>query len=115
MELDVRLLVTLGGMLISVVSSFVVVKTKLQQVEKDINETFGRIAGLDSRLDTNDKSTEVTSQRLGVIVSMMSPDIQEKRHRETERMRATIDTLVADVSALKKMHNGSHPVIKGGK
>tara|TARA_B100000287_G_C20477208_1_gene719663 strand:- start:141 stop:485 length:345 start_codon:yes stop_codon:yes gene_type:complete len=113
LELDVRLLVTLGGMLISVVSSFVVVKTKLQQVEKDISETFKRIAALDTRLDTNDKNTEVTSQRLGVLVGMMSPEAMEKRHRETERIRATLDTLVADVSALKKMHNGSHPMIKG--
>tara|TARA_Y100001934_G_C11574261_1_gene415876 strand:- start:68 stop:415 length:348 start_codon:yes stop_codon:yes gene_type:complete len=115
LELDVRLLVTLGGMAVSVISSFVVVKTKLQQVEKDINETFNRISGLDTRLDTNDKNTEVTKQRLGVLVSMMSPETMEKRHRETERMQVTLDTLVSDVSSLKKMHNGSHPVIKGGK
>ncbi len=67
MELDVRLLVTLGGMAVSVISSFVVVRTKLQQVEKDINDTFDRISGLDTRLDTNDKNTEVTTQRLNII------------------------------------------------
>ena len=53
------------------------------------------------------------AQRLGVLVSMMSPETMEKRHRETERMQVTIDTLVSDVSSLKKMHNGSHPKIKG--
>ena len=113
MELDIRLLVTLGGMLISVVSSFVVVRTKLQQVEKDINETLGRIAGLDTRLDANDKNTEVTTQRLNIITSMMAPDTLERRHRETERMKATLDIVVADVASLKKMHNGNHPQIKG--
>ena len=112
MELDTRLLITLGGMLISVVSSFVVVRTKLQQVEKDIDETFKRMAGLDTRLDSSDKTTEVTTQRLNIITSMMAPDTLERRHRETERMKATLEIISTDVSTLKHMHNGSHPVIK---
>jgi len=113
LELDIRLLVTLGGMAVSVISSFVVVRTKLQQVEKDINDTFDRISGLDTRLDANDKNTEVTTQRLNIITSMMAPDTLERRHRETERMKATLDIIVSDVASLKKMHNGNHPQIKG--
>ena len=112
MELDIRLIVTLAGMALSVASSFVVVRTKLQQVEKDIDETFKRMAGLDTRLDSSDKTTEVTTQRLNIITSMMAPDTLERRHRETERMKATLDIVVSDVLMLKKMHNGSHPVIK---
>lgn len=109
MELDARLIITLGGMLISVVTSFIVVRQKVSEIESDLRETIQKLSKLDSRLDRNDNSTDLIGQRMEVISKMMSPESREKLHRSLERMEVTVAILQKDVEALKKMHNGKHP------
>ena len=109
MELDARLLITLGGMLISVITSFIVVRQKVTEIESDLRDVIQKLAKLDSRLDRNDNATDLVSQRMEVISSMMNPDAREKLHRSLERMEVSISGLQDDVDGLKKMHNGKHP------
>ena len=40
MELDARLIITLAGMLISVVTSFIVVRQKVSEIESDLREAI---------------------------------------------------------------------------
>ena len=77
MELDARLLITLGGMLISVITSFIVVRQKVTEIESDLRDVIQKLAKLDSRLDRNDNATDLVSQRMDVISSMMNPDARE--------------------------------------
>ena len=109
MELDARLIITLGGMLISVVTSFIVVRQKVSEIESDLREAIQKLSKLDSRLDRNDNATDLICQRMEVISKMMSPESRETLHRSLERMEVTISILQKDVEALKKMHNGKHP------
>ena len=60
-------------MLVSVVSSFVVVKTRLGDLESDLREVSTKLAALDTRLDKNDTSTNLVGQRLDVLSGMNSP------------------------------------------
>ena len=109
MELDARLLITLGGMLISVITSFIVVRQKVSELEQNLKDSIQKLSKLDSRLDRNDNATDLVGQRMDVISGMMSPDAREKLHRSLERMDVSITALRNDVDSLKKMHNGKHP------
>ena len=44
MELDARLIITLGGMLISVVTSFIVVRQKVSEIESDLREAIQKLS-----------------------------------------------------------------------
>jgi predicted nuclease with TOPRIM domain len=118
MELDARLLITMGGMLVSVVSSFVVVKTRLGDLESDLKEAIKKLGQLDNRLDKNDTATELTGQRVDVIAGMNSVKERDKLSRSFERLECEVEHLRKDVDAHRaeylKSHNGKHPPVDNG-
>ena len=107
--IDARLLITLGGVIVSVVASFVVVRQKVQEQENGIKSNTEKLYSIDSRLDRNDTATDLLKQRIDIIAKMNSPENRDKLSRELERINVKIETLENDVSSLKKMHNGRHP------
>ena len=115
MELDARLLITMGGMLVSVVSSFVVVKTRLGDLESDLKEAIKKLGQLDNRLDKNDTATELTGQRVDVIAGMNSVKERDKLSRSFERLECEVEHLRKDVDAHRseylKSHNGKPPPV----
>jgi len=113
MELDARMIITIAGMAASVVTSFIVVRQKVSELEQNLKDTIQKLAKLDSRLDRNDNATDLVSQRMVVIGGMMSPEAREKLHRSLERMDVSISGLRSDVDSLKRMHNGRHPKNSG--
>jgi hypothetical protein len=112
MELDARLLITLAGMLVSVVSSFIVVRQKVGDLETDLRDATKKLATLDTRLDKNDTSTDLVGQRLDVIAGMLSPSERERLHRGLERHQAELEHLRRDVDKLISIHNGKHGPIE---
>tara|TARA_B100000131_G_scaffold111090_2_gene108149 strand:- start:3115 stop:3462 length:348 start_codon:yes stop_codon:yes gene_type:complete len=113
MELDARLLITLGGMLISVVTSFVVTRQKCIQLEEDTKQMQKNITELYDNLEKNNISTEVAENRVAVISQILSPENREKLHRSLERMETQLKQDRKDLDKILAMHNGSHPIIKG--
>tara|TARA_R100000329_G_scaffold87605_1_gene73738 strand:- start:906 stop:1262 length:357 start_codon:yes stop_codon:yes gene_type:complete len=115
MELDLRLLITIGGMAASVLASFIVTKQRVNELEADVKETLAKLSKLDSRLDRNDTETDLVGQRLSVISSMMDPTNRERLHRSLERMQTEVEHLRKDVDAHRaeylKSHNGKHPPV----
>jgi chemotaxis regulatin CheY-phosphate phosphatase CheZ len=108
MELDARLLITLGGMLISVVSSFVVVRQKVGDLESDLRDAIKKLSALDNRLDKNDTATELTGQRLDVIAGMNSVSERDKLSRAFEKTEVLLPILDERIKRLEHMHNGKH-------
>ena len=108
MELDARLLITLGGMLISVVSSFVVVRQKVGDLESDLRDAIKKLSALDNRLDRNDTATELTGQRLDVIAGMNSVAERDKLSRAFEKTEVLLPILDERIKRLEHMHNGKH-------
>jgi|TARA_R100001129_G_scaffold183500_1_gene166099 chemotaxis regulatin CheY-phosphate phosphatase CheZ len=108
MELDARLLITLGGMLISVVSSFVVVRQKVGDLESDLRDAIKKLSALDNRLDRNDTATELTGQRLDVIAGMNSVAERDKLSRAFEKTEVLLPILDERIRRLEHMHNGKH-------
>lgn len=122
MELDARLLITLGGMLISVITSFIVTRQKCIELEEDSKQMQKHIGELFDNLEQNNISTQVSANKTDVLAAILSPENREKLHRSLERMEATIEFHESIMAAIDKkiaqlahMHNGSHPVIKEKK
>jgi hypothetical protein len=103
------MLITLGGMIISIISAAVIVKQKVLELERLLNHVSKKASDLDQRLDANDAATNLVKSRLDVIVSMHTPGIMEKQHRELSGIVAKVELLHLEIDRLRVMHNGIHP------
>jgi len=102
MELDARLLLTLAGMGASIVSAFVIVKTKLGAVIDQLKDLEQRLRALDSRLDAVDVQVSSTNKSLLVYKDMFNPKERDAASRELERHKIEIAHLREDIGDLKK-------------
>jgi signal-transduction protein with cAMP-binding, CBS, and nucleotidyltransferase domain len=91
MELDVKFLITLGGLAASIVGASAVAKYQLKNILEELRSLWSSVKKLDQRLDKKDVDTEMLSQKMSVIVSMMTPDVLERRHRETEALKKDVE------------------------
>ena len=110
--IDVRLIVTLGGILFSVAGAAAVGKMQIKAILETLTDLEKRLRSLDKRLDTMETRVETQHQRLSIISSMMDPSTMERRHREMATIQADIASLNSHVDKLSHMHNGRHPEIK---
>ena len=111
MELDARLLITLGGMLISVITSFIVTRQKCIELEEDSKQMQKNIAELYDNLEKNNISTQVSENKISVLTTILSPEKREKLHRSLERMATQVEQNRKDLDKILAMHNGKHPAI----
>jgi hypothetical protein len=111
MELDARMILTLAGMLVSVVSAAAIVRQKLATVIEQLQDTEVRLRKLDRRIDALDTSAEKQEQRINILAQMSSPEILRRDHMAVAVMKADIEYLKDETKTLRKMHNGSHPPV----
>ena len=109
MEIDVRMILTLGGMLASVVTAFVIVKTKLQSVIEQLSYIENRFTSMDKNNDSQEVTIQNHAQRLDVISGMLAPKEREARAREMASIIAEVNALRKEIDKLSNMHNGVHP------
>ncbi len=102
MELDARLLLTLGGMLASVISAFVIVKTKLSATIEQLRDVETRLRALDSRLDAVDVAVNSSAKSISIFRDMFNPKERDAASRELERHKIEIAHLREDISELRK-------------
>jgi septal ring factor EnvC (AmiA/AmiB activator) len=111
MQLTIEMIVSIGALIASVGTSFIVVRQKVSELEETLKDAVRRLIELDARLDKNDNQTDLVGQKLSVIAGMMDPDNRERLHRSLERLVVEAETLRRDVNTLQHMHNGRHPPI----
>lgn len=111
--IDVKLLVTLGGILFSVAGAAAVGKMQIKAIQDSLSDIEQRIRHIDKRLDQLETKMETQHQRVSILSGMMDPSTMERRHRESAKILADIETLKEGVSKLAHMHNGRHPPIQG--
>ena len=92
MEIDVRMILTLGGMLASVVTAFVIVKTKLQAVIEQLSDIENRFRSMDKNNDSQEVTIQNHAQRLDVISGMLAPKEREARARQ--RLMRSVKKLI---------------------
>ena len=115
-SIDIKLLLSLGAMLVSVVSASVIVKQKLATVIEQLNDLKkdyeSRLRSLDQRTDKQENLIDLNSQKTEVLSSILSPSKLESQHREIERINIMTNNNSDRLNRLEKMHNGTHPSVK---
>ena len=93
MELDIKTLITVGGIAASVIGSAAFAKHQLKTIHENIKEIFTSLKKLDQRTDKHDINAEMLTSKVTVLASMMSPDTLERRHREVEALKKDVEFL----------------------
>lgn len=110
---DIRLVLTVVGMLISVVSAAVIVKQKLGNVIEQLDalkkDYEARLRSLDHRTDKQENAILLNQQKNSVLSGILSPTALEKSHREIERILVLSENNADRIKKLEAMHNGRHP------
>ena len=119
MEVDVKLLLQLGSILVAIAGAMAVARTQLKGVIHTVEEINDRILKLATNLDKVENSgisfeSEIRT-RLNVVTNILSVDRLEAQHRELEQLHkadavATIrlDRLRADADQFRKEYLDSH-------
>ena len=89
--IDIRLLVTVGGMAATVIAASAVVKASVKVLQDQAKDFEKRLRAVDVRIDKATTQIDVLAQRQGVISSMMDPGTMERKSREIERLRTEMD------------------------
>tara|TARA_R110000824_G_scaffold22582_1_gene82522 strand:+ start:245 stop:607 length:363 start_codon:yes stop_codon:yes gene_type:complete len=115
-SIDIKLLLSLGAVLVSIVSASVIVKQKLANVIEQLNglqkDYENRLRSLDQRSDKHENMIDLNSQKTDVLSGILSPAKLETQHREMERILISSEINAERIRKLEGIHNGSHPAAK---
>lgn len=109
--IDLRLVVTLGGILFSIAGASAVAKMQIKQLVDKLNDVEQRLRKMDSNYDKLHTSTETQEQRIAVLANMASPENLRRDHMQLSEMLTTIKNLEKGYDRLYSMHNGKHPPV----
>ena len=109
--IDIRLLITIGGILFSVAGAAAVGKMSIRVIQETLRDLEGRMRKIDQRIDHLDNGEAVVKQRLDILAKMNAPDVLERRNREVASMLSDIAYLKDEASRMHKIHNGAHPPV----
>ena len=107
-SIDLRLVMTLLGMLVSVAGASAVAKMQIKVILEKLDDMESRFRVLDSTTDKQETSIETLEQRMSVLSGMMSPDNLRRDHMTLAELMANVRQIREDVNHLEKMHNTVH-------
>ena len=109
--IDIRLIITIGGILFSVAGAAAVGKMSIRVIQETLRDLEGRMRKIDQRIDHLDNGEAVVKQRLDILAKMNAPDVLERRNMQTATMLSDIAYLKDEASRMHKIHNGAHPPV----
>ena len=109
--IDIRLIITVGGILFSVAGAAAVGKMSIRVIQETLRDIEGRIRKIDQRIDLLDNGEAVVKQRLDILAKMNAPEVLERRNMQTATMLSDIAYLKDEASRMHKLHNGFHPPV----
>ena len=95
MELDLRLMLTIGTCLVSIVSAAAIAKVQIKSLMEDYEALRRSLSDLDKRMDMNDQKTSMVEQRTNVLSDINSPTALKEHW-------TTIASIQKDVEWMKK-------------
>ena len=111
--IDLRLVVSIAGILISLGGAMAVTKQSLKVQADLISDLEARLRQLDSRTDRLITQIETQAQRVSVLSGILDPQLLAAEHKNASAFQAMTEAklaaLEAEVSTLRHMHNGKHP------
>ncbi len=109
--IDLRLIITLGGILFSVAGAAMVGKMQIKQLTEETKSLFADIRSLDTRCDKLHTLTETQEQRIDILAKMNSPENLRRDHMTLAGIQADVEFLKAEAERMHKIHNGVHPPV----
>ena len=110
-SIDLRLVLTRMGMLVSVAGASAVAKMQIKSIMEKLDDMESRFRVLDSTTDKQETNLETLGQKMSVLSGMLSPENQRREHMQTSELLTKVDQLKLDVAHLQKMHNTVHPPV----
>lgn len=112
MEMDARMLLTVGGIVVSIASAAAIVRQQLATVIRELKDMKSdyesRLRDLDKRTDQQEVAIDLNAQKTSVLSGILSPDKLDKSSREIERISIMARTNESRISHLEKIHNNRH-------
>tara|TARA_R110000737_G_scaffold174049_1_gene199502 strand:+ start:1241 stop:1603 length:363 start_codon:yes stop_codon:yes gene_type:complete len=109
--IDIRLVVTIAGILFSVAGASAVAKMQIKQLVEKLNDLEQRMREVDSREDKLNTVTETQQQRIDILAKLASPENLRRDHMQLAEIMTNVHRLREDVMHLEKMHNTVHPPV----
>ena len=109
--IDLRTILTLGGVLFSVAGASAVAKMQIKQLTEALEDIEQRLRKMDSRCDKLNTSTETQEQRINILAKMASPENLRRDHMQLAEMLTNVKQLEKNYDRLYAMHNGKHPPV----
>ena len=110
-SIELRVVMTLVGMLVSVAGASAVAKMQIKVILEKLDDIESTFRVLDSTTAKQETSIETLEQRMSVLSGMMSPDNLRRDHMTLAELMANVKHLRDDVNHLEKMHNSVHPPV----
>ncbi len=113
---DVKLLITLGGVAASVIGTAAVARAQITRLTEQIKDVESQLRSADSRTDKLENTSDTQEQRVDILAGMLSPTKREEDARRSERLITSLNYIDNDlrrrVEHLEKIHNSKHPRIE---
>jgi uncharacterized membrane protein len=109
--IDIRLVVTIAGILFSVAGASAVAKMQIKQLVEQLHDMEQRMRKMDSREDKLTTLTETQQQRIDILAKMASPENLRRDHMQLAELLVNVKQLEKSCDRLYSMHNGKHPPV----
>ena len=114
--IDIRLIVSLGGILLSMGGAFAVGKMQIKVIHESLTDIEKRLRDLDKRCDAVEATAGITSSRVNVLSDINSVSALATYNSKITRLEVLLDETIKTQGQHRKeymsAHNGSHPPVK---
>ena len=109
---DVKLLITLGGVGASVIGTAAVARAPITRLTEQLKVVESQLRQADTRTDKLENTSDTQEQRVDILAGMLSPSKRETDARRSERLITSLEYIDQDlrrrVEHLEKIHNSRH-------
>lgn len=109
--IDIRLVLTVAGILFSVAGASAVAKMQIKNLVEKLEDMEQRLRKMDSREDKLVTTAETQQHRIDILAKMASPENLRRDHMQIAELLTTVKGLEKSCDRLYSMHNGKHPPV----
>ena len=106
---DIKFLITLGGIIFSVAGAAAVGKMQIKAILESLVDIEKRLRDIDKRIDSLESGHEVVASKVKTLAEINSVSALDIHNKQLSKMEVSIEHLEKAVDRQHKMHNGSHP------
>ncbi len=106
---DIKFLITLGGIIFSVAGAAAVGKMQIKAILESLADVEKRLREIDKRIDSLESGHEVVASKVKTLAEINSVSALANQNKQVAKMEVSIQHLEKEVDRQHKMHNGVHP------